>query len=1210
MGIAKASTSGTGNGTDLTFSVYKPIIAKEGVLRHFFLINHLFINSIMVNKKLFPRKPWTAVLTWLVAILALTPMRLSARDFTYKYQGTTLTYTVISEDDKTVMTKEGNSAYQSPGNSVSGSLIIPATVTDGNTEYTVTTIGNHAFDGCSGLTSVTIGNSVTSIGSSAFSYCSGLTSVTIPESVTTIGYNAFYGCSDLNEVIYNAENCTSCGPYSSSPFPSTLPKLTIGNNVKTIPASAFSGCSKLTEVVIPEKVSSIGSEAFKGCSDLKKTAYPNTLNNPFPSSIWSISIAYNPEGAFIENGFVYGADKKTIYYAPLSLNGDYTLPESVTSIGKGAFWYCTGLSSVAISNSVTSIGDYAFYYCTGLSSVTIPNSVTSIGSSAFDSCSGLTSVTLPESVTTIGYSAFSQCTALTYVNIPKSVKSIGMSAFLLCSALTSVDLEPGLTTIGLYIFSGCISLTNVIIPNSVTTIEKGAFQNCTGLTNINIQDGVTTIGDEAFQGCSGLTNIKIPNSITSIGSSAFKDCPNLTSVTLPNRLKTIGSNAFIDLPLTSLEIPNSVTTIGWSAFSGNALKQLVIPASVEKIGSDAFRSQTLEIAVIKSNKTFSLDIFGEYGDYAKPVVMVNKDLIESYKYYVDDYTILPIVNFELASEEGAFEVMPNSNKTLPLSLSIAEHITGFQTDITLPAGLAIAEKNGKLDVTLGAGKSASHVVTASKVSGDNKYRIVGYSSKNELFTNGDNLLNIGIVTDSNMKGGDIIVGPSIFTMENDLSYTAYDEIINVPSFIGVRGVTITPAEATINCGQTLELKAEVTPVEAWNKTMKWTSSDTNVATVDADGVVTPVAKGTVTITATATDGSEVSGTAVITVTNFAQSITIGEENMTVEEDETVQLNPVFYPADADMLGLDWTSTDYSVAYVDELNVLHALVPGSAVLTAVNKASGLSATINLTVTAVLYGDSNDNGAVAIDDVVTDVQYILEQNPTPFSFKKADVNRDRTVNIIDVSKTVTIVLSSNSSAARVRSLSINNETFMDGMTANEVNVEQSGHALMTISMADVTDITAIQGDINLPAGINVTDIRLSGSQNGDHIVDFAQISDEDVRFAIYSLSLDRLGENAPVLEVELDCCHDYLERYALVSDIYASDTDCNLHNFEPFYVTIKDNYSGVEDINPDNISFNADIYNLQGICLKHNATADDIKALAPGLYIIGDKKVLIK
>ena len=267
-----------------------------------------------------------------------------------------------------------------------------------------------------------------------------------------------------------------------------------------------------------------------------------------------------------------------------------TIPDSVTTIGYGAFWGCTSLTSVTIGDSVTTIGTEAFNKCSSLTSVTIPDSVTTIGNSAFGGCESLTSVTIPDSVTTIGNSAFSGCESLTSVTIPDSVTTIGDYAFGYCYSLTSVTIGDSVTTIGGGAFYYCNSLTSVTIPDSVTTIGKSAFYKCTSLTSVTIGDSVTTIGEQAFEYCSSLTSIIIPDSVRTIGKSAFWGCGSLTSVTIPDSVTTIGKSAFRGCSsLTSVTIPDSVTTIGEYAFYlCRSLTSVTIPDSVTTIGESAF----------------------------------------------------------------------------------------------------------------------------------------------------------------------------------------------------------------------------------------------------------------------------------------------------------------------------------------------------------------------------------------------------------------------------------------------------------------------------------------------------------------------------------------------------------------------------------------------------------------------------------------------
>lgn len=222
--------------------------------------------------------------------------------------------------------------------------------------------------------------------------------------------------------------------------------------------------------------------------------------------------------------------------------GDIAIPEkvtydgatySVTSIGKSAFSYCTGLTSVTIPNSVTEIGGSAFKNCTGLTSVTIPNSVTSIGSTAFSGCTGLTSVTFNatncKSPGRTFEAWFKDC-PLTSLVIGNDVKSIPNCLAYYQTRLKTVTIPNSVTSIGEFAFSGCTGLTSVTIPNSVTEIGWSAFRGCAGLTSVTIPNSVTTIGWSAFEGCTGLTSVTIPKSVTSIGGSAFSGCTGLKKI--------------------------------------------------------------------------------------------------------------------------------------------------------------------------------------------------------------------------------------------------------------------------------------------------------------------------------------------------------------------------------------------------------------------------------------------------------------------------------------------------------------------------------------------------------------------------------------------------------------------------------------------------------------------------------------------------------
>ena len=258
----------------------------------------------------------------------------------------------------------------------------------------VTSIGNSAFLGCSGLTSITIPNGVTSIGSYAFCDCSSLTSITIPDGVTSIGNSAFKGCSGLTSITI-PDGVTSIGYYAFDGC-SGLTSITIPDGVTSIYSYAFYGCSSLTSITIPDNVTSIGYYAFSGCS-----------------SLTSIVVA---EGNKVYHSFkncLINTQRKTLILG--CKNSEIPLDGSVTSIGDSAFSGCSGLTSITIPDGVTSIGNSAFHGCRGLTSITIPDGVTSIGDSAFSGCRGLTSITIPDGVTRIGDYAFYGCSSLTSI---------------------------------------------------------------------------------------------------------------------------------------------------------------------------------------------------------------------------------------------------------------------------------------------------------------------------------------------------------------------------------------------------------------------------------------------------------------------------------------------------------------------------------------------------------------------------------------------------------------------------------------------------------------------------------------------------------------------------------------------------------------------------------------------------------------------------
>ena len=332
--------------------------------------------------------------------------------------GQTLYYQITDNENHVTVVSPPIFGYSN----LNGEMTIPDTVTNGGIDYQVTSIGDNAFNGCTGLTSVKIPNSVTSIGDNAFYRCTGLKSLTIGNLVESIGYAAFAGCEGLTS-------------------------LTIPNSVTSIGLCAFDGCKGLKSVEIPNSVTSIGEYAFSGCTGLTSVEIPN--------SVTSIG-----ECAFYQCTGLASVE----------------IPNSVKSIGDNAFSGCSGLTSVEIPNSVTSIGNSAFSGCTGLKSLTIGNSVTSIGGFAFIGCSSVTSLTIPNSVTSIGDHAFNACTGLTSLTIGNNVDTIKVAAFADCIGLSMMMVKastpPTLTDSN--VFTGVTTSIPVYVPNDSLSAYQSA----------------------------------------------------------------------------------------------------------------------------------------------------------------------------------------------------------------------------------------------------------------------------------------------------------------------------------------------------------------------------------------------------------------------------------------------------------------------------------------------------------------------------------------------------------------------------------------------------------------------------------------------------------------------------------------------------------------------------------------------------------------
>lgn len=531
-------------------------------------------------------------------------------------------------------------------------------------------VSDYAFADIKTLTNVTLANSVTTIGNSAFSGCIGLTSINL-ECVISFGNSAFYGTSSLAEVDFS-DNLTTIG--SSAFYGSRISKIELPDSIVSVGSLAFASNSVLRTIIIRKggAMLSYSSDMLKGFNSYAKIYVPDGLLASYKSnSSWKALGVDKFYGLSIvkSNGMAISGNTLVQYFGT---NESVTIPSSISSILPYAFYRNSFVKRIVIPGTVTSISDHAFYGCDNLEtvrlmrgitqissyalaenallqSINLPDTLVSIGTCAFDNCGSLQAISLPNNLQTIGDYAFRN-TQLTSVIVPDSVTSIGIGAFQGCP-LESITLpfvgknrtvnnsvestssgnDSGSQYLFGYIFGGATSYgttssmpsipsgtiyqgqsyyrsgsnysgynyywTGYYIPSTLKTVtitcatglSANAFYGCAMIESLTLNEEITTIYCKAFYNCTALKSMEFPTSVTELGSYAFYGCANMSSVTLSN-LIMIDYNTFQNCTsLDGVVLPETLTSIGSYAFSGcTSLTGIKLPNSVTSIYSYAF----------------------------------------------------------------------------------------------------------------------------------------------------------------------------------------------------------------------------------------------------------------------------------------------------------------------------------------------------------------------------------------------------------------------------------------------------------------------------------------------------------------------------------------------------------------------------------------------------------------------------------------------
>ena len=666
------------------------------------------------------------------------------------------------------------------------------------------------------------------------------------------------------------------------------------------------------------------------------------------------------------------------------------LPSGLTSLGDRCFYNCSSLTSITLPSGITLLGEDCFSYCSSLTSITLPSELTSLGDRCFYNCSSLTSITLPSGITSLGEDCFSYCRSLTSITLPSGITSLGNSCFNGCRSLTSITLPDGITSLGNFCFDGCISLTSISLPSSITSFGEYCFSCCSGLTSITLPDGITSLGEGCFRECSGLTSISLPSGITSLGNSCFSFCSGLTSITLPAGLTSLGNWCFYYCSsLTSISLPSGITSLGDDCFSCcSSLTSISLPSGITSLGDDCFSgcsslTSVLCLAVEPPSCTSSV-IDNTMRLY------VPKGSVEKYKQSAawnnacGIYPLYPTSSVSLAKESSVIRTKPTKLEytIFPENAGTKELEWNSENPevATVDAnGVVTGKKLGKTVITVktkdGTDITASITLTVlplKKVEtmtfAEPSVSIIKTEDKTITLTlNSEEVDNKSMVWTSSDE--------SVATVVQNMNAVYPLEAIVVAHKVGKATikaeaqdgsgmsatceVEVTPLMVSDFSLQTAsvvktiptQLEAKVSPAEADNKKLKWTSLTPDIATVTEDGMMTGLKMGTAKVKAETTDGSNLSNIFEVQVMALLVSTISLPAESSIVKAESMKLEYSILPLALANQKLKWSSNATYIASVDEsTGVITAHKVGDAIITATaTDGSKVSASTRIHVT---------------------------------------------------------------------------------------------------------------------------------------------------------------------------------------------------------------------------------------------------------------------
>ena len=856
-----------------------------------------------------------------------------------------------------------------------------------NNTYNLDGMYNHIggpFTGCSSLTDVTFEEGITKIAACLFDSCGGIVNIVIPDTVTVIGKQAFYDCDNLESVIIS----DSVDEIDGSAFAgcTSLESIVMPNSVTWVGGYAFSNCTSLSSVTLSKSLEYLGEQAFGYCKSLTSIEIPRSLNNTY-----NLDGMYNHIGgpftgcsSLTDVTFEEGITKIAACLFD-SCGGivNIVIPDTVTVIGKQTFYKCENLESVVIPLSVTSVENQAFNGCSALKSVKFKNPNTKIGKNVFSNCSSLASVKLPENLTSIPEYTFNGCKLLADINLPATLRSIDNYAFYNCDALTELTVPGNVWQIGSYAFYDCDSITKAVIPDSVTSLGSYAFYGCDKLAEIDFGIGLTAIPDSAFRQIPALTKVILPRFATTVAANAFAEDTKLREVTIPSTVTSIQTSSF--------SYPTKLTVYGiagsYAEQHAKERKMTFVAVDGTKVDSIAFKQSVYEFSASGSGSYFIPEMEILPKESVEPITFTSSDesiaTVNNGKVTFKGYGTATITATTASGKTAACTVKINravSGVRLDYSkLSLKTGETAALTATVYPSNaankavkwissapdVASVDQTGKITalkpgittVTVetedGGYTATCNVtvidssivsVTGVKLSATVAELTIGNSKQLTAAIAPTNATNKGVTWSSSntnvasVSSSGVVVakgeGTATITVRtDDGGYTAACTIRvskPSPSVVAVTGVKLSAIGIELPVGGSKRLSATITPSNATNKAVTWSSDNTSVAAVNSSGLITAKGEGTATVTVRTDDGGY-TATCKITVVPVTapEKVEISVSADSLKYKETTRVNvselPVGYT-------VQYSSSDESIAKVDSNGNIKAVGKGTATIT--------------------------------------------------------------------------------------------------------------------------------------------------------------------------------------------------------------------------------------------------------------------------------------